>query len=66
VLANDLEAVILRHADGDECLIDDTADFLPVGRVLVFAMIDTNKCIFFSFFSKHWVRLADSAGPAIP
>jgi len=43
VLANDLEAVILRYADADECLIDDTADFLPVGRLLAFAKIDTNE-----------------------
>src|SRR5262245_10422722 len=43
VLADDLEAVILRHADTDECLVDDTADFLSVGRVLTFAKIDTNE-----------------------
>src|SRR5262249_55392192 len=43
VLANDLEAVILRHADADERLIHDAADFLAVGRVLAFAKIDTNE-----------------------
>jgi hypothetical protein len=55
---SDLEAVIRGHANADECLIDDKADFPPIGRVLTFAKIDTNEWHnLFPIFSKRcdWI-----------
>src|SRR5580658_1012075 len=43
VLADHLEAVVLRHADADQGLMHDLADFLAVGRVPALAEFNSNK-----------------------
>ncbi len=43
VLADDLKAVILGHADAQKRLVNDAADFLQVGGVFALAEIDTNE-----------------------
>lgn len=43
VFTNNLESVVLGYTNIDECFIDNAADLLPVGRILAFTNIDTNK-----------------------
>jgi transposase len=43
VLAYNLEAVVLGHADADERVIDGATDLLTVGRVPTLAKVDTNE-----------------------
>jgi hypothetical protein len=43
VFADDLEAVILGHADADERFIYDAANVLPVTGILALAEVDTNE-----------------------
>jgi hypothetical protein len=43
VLVDDLKAVLLWHADADERLVDDAADFAAIGGVLAFAKVDASE-----------------------
>jgi hypothetical protein len=43
VFSDDLEAIVLWHADADQRFVNDGADRFPVNSLLAFAQIDANE-----------------------